>query len=243
MTAQTPGTAGVTGGQSPPVTEQARQAAGTATEEGKHVAATAGQEAKQVAGEVKQQARNLAGELSTQAADQTRTQRDRLVLTLHELSDELDTMASSGGGSGLARDLVRQASQKARELSSKVEGREPGDLLEDLRSLARRRPGAFLLGAAALGVVAGRLTRGGVAAAAESTGAGDVDAYRTGAPTTSAAGSVAGPPATVQERTPTVPGPEPVIPPAAVAGVEPTEPGLEPGRPGAPGRATSGGLP
>ena len=34
------------------------------------------------------------------------------------------------------------------------------DLLDDIRSFARRKPGAFLLGAAVAGIVAGRMFRG-----------------------------------------------------------------------------------
>jgi hypothetical protein len=213
------------------MTEQARQAAGTATEEGKHVAATAGQEAKQVAAEVRYQTRNLVGELRTQATQQSRSQRDRLAHTLHELSDELDKMAASAGGSGLATDLVHQASQRARDFGTRIENREPGDLLDDVRAFARRRPGAFLLGAAALGVVAGRLTRGGVASQQEQSQAAR--------PMTSAQ--------TWDETTPLPPGPQPVVPPtvsasAGATGVEPGDPWLEPGRPGSPGR-TTGGMP
>jgi hypothetical protein len=40
-----------------------------------------------------------------------------------------------------------------------LESREPGDLVAEVRSYARRNPGTFLVGAALLGVVAGRLTR------------------------------------------------------------------------------------
>jgi hypothetical protein len=45
-----------------------------------------------------------------------------------------------------------------------LEQREPGDLLDEVRRFARRRPGAFVLGALVAGVVAGRMTRGIVAA-------------------------------------------------------------------------------
>lgn len=229
---QTPGTT------DRPMTEQARQAAGTATEESKHVAATAGQEAKQVAAEVRYQTRNLMGELRTQATQQSRSQRDRLAHTLHELSDELDRMADSGGGSGLATDLVHQASQRSRDFGMRLENREPGDLLDDVRAFARRRPGAFLLGAAVLGVVAGRLTRSGVAAQQEQQQAPS-ERYATGQPMASAE--------TWTETTPLPPGPQPVVPPTVSAatgatGAEPADPWLEPGRPGAPGR-TTGGMP
>ena len=44
--------------------------------------------------------------------------------------------------------------------AGKLQNREPAELLDEVRSFARRKPGLFLLGAAAAGVVAGRLTRG-----------------------------------------------------------------------------------
>jgi len=57
---------------------------------------------------------------------------------------------------------VQQASSKAGELAEWLEQRDPGTLLDEVRGLARRKPGTFLLGALAAGVVAGRLTRGAV---------------------------------------------------------------------------------
>ena len=151
-----PGTAGTT-------------SSGTATEQTKHVAGVAKDEARQVAGEAKEKARNLMGDMQTQVTQESRTQRDRVVHTLHELSDELRTMADSGGRSGMATELVRQVADRARDMSSTLEGREPGELVQQVRSFARRRPGAFMFGALVAGVVAGRLTRGGVAASGESS--------------------------------------------------------------------------
>ena len=45
-------------------------------------------------------------------------------------------------------------------MGNRLDGREPSQILDDVRAFARRRPGAFLLGALAAGVVAGRITRG-----------------------------------------------------------------------------------
>lgn len=145
--------------------EQAQQTAGTAADETKHVAGVAMGEAKQVAGEAKQHAQNLVGEAKSQVDAQSRTQRDRLVSTLQEFSGQLDGMIKGEGvPSGIAQDAVRQVSDRARGLSSQLEGREPLDLLEEVRNYARRRPGTFLLGAMAAGLVAGRVTRGAKAA-------------------------------------------------------------------------------
>jgi hypothetical protein len=62
--------------------------------------------------------------------------------------------------------VARQAADRADRVADWLGEREPGDLVEEVRSLARRRPGAFLLGAALAGVVVGRLTRGVVDTAA-----------------------------------------------------------------------------
>jgi hypothetical protein len=155
---------------SPSAQEKAQQTASTAADEGKKVAGTAKEEAQNVAAEAKTQARSLLSEATSQVSDQSRTQRDRLVGTLHGVSQDLDRMADQSEGSGVAADLVRQVSQRARTLGDHLDGREPSDLLDDVRQFARRRPGTFLLGALAAGVVAGRVARGAKAAKDGSTG-------------------------------------------------------------------------
>lgn len=155
---------GGSGRGTPGSAEQARSTAGTAAEEGKHVAGVAKGEAQQVAAEARAQAQNVLSEAMTQIQDQSRTQRDRLVDTLRTFGDDLEQMASQGGRSGMATDLARQVAGRTRDLSTRLDGREPSDLLEDVRDFARRKPGMFLLGAIAAGVVAGRATRGAKAA-------------------------------------------------------------------------------
>lgn len=139
--------------------EQAKQTAGTAAEAGKHVGGVAKQEARQVATEARQQARNLLGEAKTQVEDQSRTQRDRLVSNLRTFTDDLEQMAAQTD-SGMANQLVQQVASTARSVTDKLDQREPSEMLDEVRRFARRRPGAFLLGAFAAGVVAGRVARG-----------------------------------------------------------------------------------
>ncbi len=151
--------------------EQAASVAGTAQEQATQVAGTAKDQALEVASEAKAQARDLAGELRGQVQQQAATQRDRLAQLLREFGDELEQMANNGGGSGVATEVVRQVSQRLRGVQGYVEGGSGTDVLQDVRSFARRRPGAFLLAAAAAGVLAGRATRGATAARkAESEG-------------------------------------------------------------------------
>jgi hypothetical protein len=185
-----------------PTKERAQEAASTAADEGKHVAGVAKEEAQNVAGEAVAQARNLVEEAKTQVVDQlgeqSRTQRDRLVGTLQTLSDQLEQMASSESTpSGLATDLVREVADRARGLSSTLDGREPQDLLEDVRRFARRRPGTFLLGALAAGVVAGRMAR---AAKQGTSDSGSTTAMTRGTmPAVPAAPTMPPPPAPVGE--------------------------------------------
>ena len=144
----------------PSTKERAQETASTAADQSKHVAGVAKDEARHVADEARLQARGLVNDAMTQVNEQSRSQRDRLVGTLQTFSDDLEQMASQGGRSGMATDLARQVAGKTRDLSTQLDGREPADLLDDVRDFARRRPGVFLVGALAAGVVAGRLARG-----------------------------------------------------------------------------------
>lgn len=159
--------------------DQAKQTAGTAADEGKHVADVAKGEAQNVAQEAKQQAKGLVDEAMSQVDDQARTQRDRLVTTLRSFADDIEKMANGEQTEGgMAKDLVRQVADRAHELSGRLDGREPQDILDEVRSYARRRPGTFLLGALAAGVVAGRVAKG--AKQANQTSSSGTQSYGTG---------------------------------------------------------------
>jgi hypothetical protein len=150
-------------------TGKVHQAASTASGEAGRVADVAKEQAQEVASEVGTQARDLVDQLKTQVRDQSVSQQDRLAETLRQFGDDLDEMNRSTTSSGLASDLAGQAASKAREFSSYLNDHEPGDLIDQIRDFARRRPGVFILGAAIAGVVAGRLTRGAVASSSADT--------------------------------------------------------------------------
>jgi hypothetical protein len=149
--------------------EQAQQTATTAADEGRHVAGVVGDEVQNVAGQAKDQALGLVDDALGQIDEQSRAQRDRLVGTLQSVSTDLEAMASSVD-SGLATQLAQQVAERARSLSTHLDGREPSELLQDVRRFARRRPGLFLLGALGAGVVAGRMARGAKQAHSSGTG-------------------------------------------------------------------------
>ncbi len=148
--------------------EQAQEVAGTAADEGRHVAGTARDEAAHVADEARQQVLALISEATSQVDEQSRTQQRRMAGTLRTLGDDLSEM--SAGRTGLASDLAHQVSERARSLATQLESREPRELLDSVRTFARQRPGTFLVGALAAGVLAGRFTRAAQAAATEDQG-------------------------------------------------------------------------
>lgn len=130
-----------------------------------NVASTAGDQAKNVAGEAKNQARYLMNQTQDQVRVQAREQKTKATGGIRSVADQLRNVADGHVDAQqhtMVTDLARQASDKAQDLATWLEAREPGDLVNEVRDLARRKPGTFLLGAAALGVLAGRLTRSAV---------------------------------------------------------------------------------
>jgi hypothetical protein len=121
-------------------------------------------EVSNVAGEARYQARNLVDQTRFQLRSQASNQQSNVASTLNGWASELGSMASKSDDSGPMTDLARQASRRVGEISHWLDNHEPSDLLDEVKRFARRRPGTFLALAAAAGVVAGRLTRGAVAA-------------------------------------------------------------------------------
>jgi hypothetical protein len=166
----------------------------TAVSEAGHVAETAKGEAKAVAQEVKYQAKDLFAQTQRELKDQAQVQQQRAASGLRSMSDELDSMTASAQNPGMATDLLRQASSRMAGAAAWLGDRDPGSLLYEVKSFARRRPGTFIIGAAVLGIVAGRLTRALAANASDASdatpGARSVTAgptyAGTGMPTTSA---------------------------------------------------------
>lgn len=216
--------------------DEAAEVARTAAQSGSQVAGTAGEQASRVASETAAQARNLLQEGRGQLTEQAREGQRKAAGGLRTLADQLQEMAEKSGGEGMAPEVVRQASERTRTVASWLEDREPGDLLDEVRRFARRKPGVFLAGAALAGVVVGRLTRGVIAAQSSDSSSGD---QRTAGGRTP---SHAAPPV------PTTPPPPPAPPmaqpvnPAYGGGTMPMPDQPMPGQPGGYG-APAGPLP
>lgn len=148
------------------------------------VAQTAVGHGKEVAAEAQQQAKNLVSQARSQLQDHAHDQHRNAVTNLRSLGDELNSMANNGEQQGPAAQLVRQAADRTHAAADWLDGRQPQDVLAEVSDFARRRPGAFLLGALAAGVVAGRLTRGTIAVHQDDSNTG-TSATGTGATGTS----------------------------------------------------------
>lgn len=139
---------------------QASAVAGGAADAASHVAGVAKEQAGQVATEATRQVKHLVGQATTELSRQAQTQQGRAATGLRSVGDQLKAMASGEGQPGVAADLAQQAADKVHDVAGWLENKEPAELLEDVRSYARRRPGAFLAIALGAGLVAGRLVRG-----------------------------------------------------------------------------------
>jgi uncharacterized phage infection (PIP) family protein YhgE len=150
---------------------EAKNVGQTAAQAGSQVASTAADQAKEVAQETQRQAKDLLDQGRTQVKEQVVSQQQKAGQGLSSLAQELRSLAdgSSQGAPGPARDLLQQASGMVENFAGKLQNREPAELLDEVRNFARRKPGLFLLGAAAAGVLAGRLTSGIKAAHSDTT--------------------------------------------------------------------------
>lgn len=140
--------------------EQARATAEDAKAQAQSVAATATEETKAVVEQAKTQLQDLLWQSRSELSQQADGQQRRLAEGLRSFGQELDEMTSGTERQGLAAEAASQLSGRIAQAADFLDERDFSGVLDEVTGFARRRPGAFLLGAALLGVVAGRLTRG-----------------------------------------------------------------------------------
>jgi hypothetical protein len=131
----------------------------TASEAGSRVAGTAKEQAANVAGEARRQAKDILQQGRGQLTSQVSGQQQKAAGAIRALSTELSTMASSSDSPGVASDLAAQAAGIVDSVASWFENREPTDVLQEVTTFARNRPGVFLGIAAGAGLLVGRLAR------------------------------------------------------------------------------------
>ena len=146
---------------------QGQQVVRSTAEQASQVATTAKEQAAEVSTQVSDQVGTLLEETKTRLEEQAATGASRLGGQLQRLGEE--ALALSDGRTAEAPTVqgyvkraaatLLDAADRAYGLSDDVQTRGIGGVLADVQTFARRRPGAFLLGAAAVGVFAGRAVR------------------------------------------------------------------------------------
>ncbi len=160
--------------------EQTRSVAADAKGQAADVASHAAEETKQVVDEAKNQFRDLLWQSRSELRQQANGQQQRLAQGLRAIGEELGEMASSSSSQGLAGQAASQLSSRANQAADFLEQRDVTGVLDEVSDYARRRPGVFLLGAALVGVVAGRVTRGLQAGSSSSESTSESQTYIAG---------------------------------------------------------------
>lgn len=200
-----PGAESEQGSRTDAAKQEAAELKDTAQAEAGHVVETAKQEASAVGQEVKTQVKDVYRQTTQELREQAATQQQRVAEGLRSLGQQFGSMAQGSQEQGMAVDLVQQASQRLTDVSSWLGDRDPGSLLNEVKSFARRKPGVFIVGAAIAGIAAGRLTRAFAEDAREQHDSG-------GTGTNGGGGAV--------------PPPPPAAPASAVAAAPVAEPGV-----------------
>src|SRR4051794_20280535 len=104
--------------------------ADTAKSEATRLADVTSSEAQGVADDVRTHARGLLDDARGHLDEQSRTQLGNLTSLLAKIGNDLGDMAGGTDRDGVARELAQAASDRAHALRSRLEGREPGDLLD-----------------------------------------------------------------------------------------------------------------
>ena len=123
------------------------------------VAETVKDETKNVAREAQQQARTALHQVQDDLRSRADAEATRFAETLHATGQQLSSMADAADGQGLMPTIVRDGAQAVERLANRLDQGGLDAVTGDVRRWARRSPGSFLLGAGALGFLAGRLAR------------------------------------------------------------------------------------
>ena len=147
--------------------EQGQQVASVATDQAREVGAAAKEQADRVKGEIVEQGRTLAEEARGQLQSQAYSQSRQLADTVSRLGDEVRALSEGRPEDAdtvvpyvsNTADAIYDAADRLYSLAEDINERGLGGVLEEVQAFARRRPGAFLVGAAVAGLAVGRTVR------------------------------------------------------------------------------------
>jgi hypothetical protein len=151
-------------------TDQARQVTGTAkkqtgavvshaTDAAGNVADTAKEQFGAVAEHAGSQSQQLAEQAQEQLAGEATRQTSSLATNVRDLAAELRSMAGGGHAGSALQALFEQLADKGEAIATTLDEQGPDGLIRQAQDVGRRRPGAFLLSAAAAGFATTRLAK------------------------------------------------------------------------------------
>lgn len=141
--------------------EAGQDLAQTGLAEAKELAGTVKDQVGQVGQEVSAQARNLLAETRAQVKAQGQAQTDHLAETFKRLGDQLVALVEGRTEeAGVLSEYAAQGAQRLQGLAKDLQSGGLDGVRDDLRRFARRRPAAFLAGAALAGFAVGRVVKG-----------------------------------------------------------------------------------
>lgn len=157
---ETAGTAPGSQSTSDVAREQGQQVKGTAKDAASNVGGTAAERGRDIKDQAQGHARNIAGNAQSQLKGHAQEETQRAGAALDTAGSQLRALAEGRvDEAGAFGDYIGQAADAVGRWADTINDRGFDGLLDDLRSLGRRRPGAFLLGALAAGVVTARFGR------------------------------------------------------------------------------------
>lgn len=141
--------------------DKGHEVAGHAREEGRQVTETARDQAGRVTDETRRQAMGIMDEARQQIREQARTQTERAGGAMEDLGARVQALAEGRPEeAGPLPEYADRVASRVDELAGRVNELGVDGILEETQRFARRRPGAFLLGAAVAGFAVARLGRG-----------------------------------------------------------------------------------
>jgi hypothetical protein len=141
--------------------QEGEQVARDAREQAEEVVDTAREGVMEVTEEAKHQALDLVEDARRQLHDQARQQTDHLGGAIQDLGHKLHALADGRTDeTGQVAEYTDRVADQVDRIGGRVQELGFDGTVEELQRFARRRPGMFLLGAAAAGFAVSRLGRG-----------------------------------------------------------------------------------
>jgi hypothetical protein len=119
----------------------------------------AGAAVQERAGELREAARSTLHDAQAAAAERTEAAKGQAAEEISRTARGLEAAAEELEGSPLQQELLREAADGLKQISSAVSGKSVGEMVEGLSNFGRQNPLAFLGGAALAGFALARFAR------------------------------------------------------------------------------------